>query len=72
MKKSQYLQGKALLFLCPYDINYISVQQYCLRRFYYVIDVSKSNGKPYLRLVKSNRVENSKGHKIPKKEIILK
>jgi hypothetical protein len=35
------------------------------------IDISRNNGEPYLRLANSNRVENSKGFKIPKKEVVL-
>ncbi len=34
------------------------------------IDVSRNNGKPYLRLVKSVRVKNSDGFSVSKKVII--
>lgn len=35
------------------------------------IDVSRNNGKPYLRLVKSARVKNQKGYKVSQKTVIL-
>ena len=35
------------------------------------IDVSDNNGKPYLRLVKSVRIENAAGKKVSRKEHIL-
>lgn len=34
------------------------------------IDIFKNNGKDYIRVAKSNRVQNKKGHKIAKKTII--
>ena len=40
------------------------------RRFMF-IDVSRNNGKPYLRLVNSIRVENADGYKVSRKQIIL-
>ena len=35
------------------------------------IDVSKNNGKDYLRLMKSKRVKNEKGVKVPRNTVIL-
>ena len=35
------------------------------------IDVSENNGKPYLRLAKSVRAENSSGKKVSRKEVLL-
>jgi transposase len=35
------------------------------------IDLFKNNGKDYLRLVKSRRVENSKGAKVARKEVVF-
>ena len=35
------------------------------------IDLSKNNGKDYLRLAESNRVLNDKGHKVARKNVIL-
>ena len=35
------------------------------------IDVSKNNGKDYLRLVKSKRVKNDKGVKVPRNTVVL-
>ena len=34
------------------------------------IDVFNNNGKPYLRLMKTTRVENKKGVKVPKKSVV--
>ena len=35
------------------------------------IDVSKNNGKDYLRLMKSKRVKNEKGEKVPRNDVVL-
>ena len=35
------------------------------------IDTSKNNGKDYIRLVESKRVQNDKGHKVARKTVIL-
>jgi len=35
------------------------------------IDVSRNNGKPYLRLVNSIRVKNSDGYKVSRKQVVL-
>ena len=35
------------------------------------IDVSKNNGKDYLRLIKSKRVINDKGVKVPRNTVVL-
>ncbi|MCL2150247.1 MAG: IS1634 family transposase [Dehalococcoidia bacterium] len=35
------------------------------------IDTSKNNGKDYIRLAESNRVQNEKGHKVARKTVVL-
>jgi hypothetical protein len=35
------------------------------------IDVCSNNNKPYLRLVKSVRIENAAGKKVPRKQVVL-